>query len=173
MQTDLERLSSLFDVPLKYSPSFVDMMTKGTLRAMRVLTAVRLAEEESGVRKDKVDESLLVRVTRELWKCVWESHEAIASDEDLVRALQRASLSETGARQMVASSKEQHVKQALKAMTSEAIERGTFGVPTFVFETPGKDMMFFGSDRFEAMAHVLGLPWYGPRCEDQSRHSRL
>ena len=42
MQTDLERLSSLFDVPLKYSPSFVDMMTKGTLRAMRVLTAVRL-----------------------------------------------------------------------------------------------------------------------------------
>ena len=58
---------------------------------------------------------------------------------------------------------DQSIKDALKATTEEAIERGAFGAPTWFVHCDGKDTnIFFGSDRFEMMASMYDLPWYGP-----------
>ena len=53
------------------------------------------------------------------------------------------------------------VKDLLKTTTSEAVEKGAFGLPYIVINK-GKDHLgidddtYFGSDRFEVMASKLG-----------------
>ena len=53
------------------------------------------------------------------------------------------------------------VKDMLKTTTSEAVEKGAFGLPYIVINK-GKDHLgidddtYFGSDRFEVMASKLG-----------------
>jgi 2-hydroxychromene-2-carboxylate isomerase len=56
---------------------------------------------------------------------------------------------------LLAATGDSEVKEALKATTAEAVERGVFGAPTFF----AGGEMFFGSDRFEIMAHRLGEFW--------------
>ena len=54
------------------------------------------------------------------------------------------------------------VKNMLKETTSSAVEDGAFGLP-FIIIRQGKDHLgiedetFFGSDRFEVIAHKLGI----------------
>jgi 2-hydroxychromene-2-carboxylate isomerase len=53
-----------------------------------------------------------------------------------------------------------------QAQSEEALREGAFGVPTLVVVghpglPPGR-RMFFGCDRFEQMAALLGKPWMGP-----------
>ena len=45
----------------------------------------------------------------------------------------------------------QEVKDALKNNTTEAVERGAFGAPTFFV----RDEMFFGQDRLEFVEEAL------------------
>ena len=53
------------------------------------------------------------------------------------------------------------IKDTLKTTTSEAVEKGAFGLPYIVINK-GKDHLgidddtYFGSDRFEVMASKLG-----------------
>ena len=64
-----------------------------------------------------------------------------------------------------------------QANTAEAIELGAFGVPWIVFPAEALKeqraiqsvqtaksgrVAFFGSDRFELIAFLLGKPWLGP-----------
>ena len=55
----------------------------------------------------------------------------------------------------------EEVKNLLKVTTSNAVEDGAFGLP-FIILRQGKDHLgiddetFFGSDRFEVIAHKLG-----------------
>ena len=55
----------------------------------------------------------------------------------------------------------EEVKSLLKDTTSKAVEDGAFGLP-FIILRQGKDHLgiddetFFGSDRFEVIAHKLG-----------------
>ncbi|KAF9582986.1 hypothetical protein BGW38_010482 [Lunasporangiospora selenospora] len=55
------------------------------------------------------------------------------------------------------------IKQIFKTNTDEAIARGAFGTPTFIVKTGpnAKEMLFFGSDRFETISAILGLPYPG------------
>ena len=54
------------------------------------------------------------------------------------------------------------VKNMLKETTANAVEDGAFGLP-FIIIRQGKDHLgiedetFFGSDRFEVIAHKLGI----------------
>ena len=56
----------------------------------------------------------------------------------------------------------EEVKSLLKDTTSSAVEDGAFGLP-FIILRQGKDHLgiddetFFGSDRFEVIAHKLGM----------------
>jgi len=62
----------------------------------------------------------------------------------------------------------------LQENTELAIEKGMFGAPT-IYVTPVKngqqarEMMFFGSDRFEQMAWAIGKVWEGPNPQRKSR----
>lgn len=59
--------------------------------------------------------------------------------------------------------------------TELAVKKGMFGAPTFYVTVSAKkprEMMFFGSDRFEQMAFVLGKPWEGPNPPPKT-NSRL
>lgn len=53
----------------------------------------------------------------------------------------------------------------LQENTTLAVEKGAFGAPTMFIPSPNgqekRDMMFFGSDRFEQMAFAISKPWAG------------
>ena len=53
---------------------------------------------------------------------------------------------------LLAATQDQSVKDQLMANTSEAVERGAFGIPTFYVG----DEMFFGKDRIEQVIDELG-----------------
>ena len=53
---------------------------------------------------------------------------------------------------LLAATQDQSVKDQLMANTSEAVERGAFGIPTFYVG----DEMFFGKDRIEQVIAELG-----------------
>jgi glutathione S-transferase kappa 1 len=52
-------------------------------------------------------------------------------------------------------------KAELKANTDQVLELKGFGSPVLWFPDSSDRDIFFGSDRFEQIAHVLNLPWYG------------
>lgn len=59
----------------------------------------------------------------------------------------------------------QPVKDRLKAVTEEALESGAYGMPWFRVKNAksGETDVFFGSDRFDAIAYFLGLHYSGPQ----------
>jgi 2-hydroxychromene-2-carboxylate isomerase len=90
--------------------------------------------------------------TEEAFRLHWTEGVLIGTDENLERALRHAG--QDPARVVpVASSPEN--KEALKAQTPRALERGIFGSPSFVV---GGEL-FWGDDRLEdALALATGLP---------------
>jgi glutathione S-transferase kappa 1 len=61
---------------------------------------------------------------------------------------------------VLSSSQDPVVKAGLSAQTREAVNDGCFGVPVMLV---GEDKeLYFGSDRFEQLACIHGIPWYGP-----------
>uniref|UniRef100_A0A672R645 DSBA-like thioredoxin domain-containing protein n=1 Tax=Sinocyclocheilus grahami TaxID=75366 RepID=A0A672R645_SINGR len=120
---------------------FEAMFEKGTLNAMRFVTAVA----EMGKQGDV----LVERVSRELWKIIWRT------DQDIT---QPASLTEAGLKAGLSP-----IKYKLKSVTEEALEHKRFGFPCTVCYVNGKAEVFFGSDRFELMAHCIGEKWVWPQ----------
>ena len=52
-------------------------------------------------------------------------------------------------------------------MTLEAVDKGIFGSPSMLISglsssNDGDEELWFGSDRFEQLAHFAKLPWHGP-----------
>lgn len=82
------------------------------------------------------------RVIECLYSLGWEQGGDLGNDDEIVRALDTANLD--GAR-LVADSKAQTVKQALRANTDTAIEKDVFGVPTMLID----DQLFWGIDQME------------------------
>ena len=71
--------------------------------------------------------------------------------------------------QSAAAAVESMGKERLKANTTIVVESGGFGSPIFQFPNSVDTNIFFGSDRFEQIAHVLGKPWFGPSPGTPSR----
>lgn len=155
MSKDLERLSEYFDIPLGFpADPFEAMFKKGSLNAMRFVAAVQ--EKEEGGDKE-VEE-----VSRELWKRIWSKDEDITLPASISEAGMKAGLSASKVEELLTLSKSQLIKDKLKNTTTEALDHGAFGFPLIICHVNGKVEPFFGSDRFELMAHCIGEEWKGP-----------
>ncbi|KAI9533154.1 hypothetical protein NQZ68_025548 [Dissostichus eleginoides] len=155
MTKDLNRLSEYFNVPLR-SPSdpFEAMFQKGSLNAMRFVTAVQ--------EKGKGGDEQVERVSRELWRRIWYEDKDITEPASLSEAGIKAGLSDSEVKELLKLSNSQEIKNKLKSSTQNALDYGAFGFPLVVCHLNGKPEMFFGSDRFELMAHCIGEKWLGP-----------
>merc|ERR1719458_301365 len=59
--------------------------------------------------------------------------------------------------------KDVHTPEDLMEVTEEAVDRGAFGAPTMYFTEEGREEeMFWGSDRFDMIAHCFDKQWHGP-----------
>lgn len=140
---DIQRKSRFYDVPMGFPEDF----PANTLTAMRLTTLVQMEQPER-----------LEALSRELWRRHWGDGKEVTSTEGLEAVCAAANVDKA----LVARLGEQAVKDRLKANTDEAVERGAFGFPALFCAVDGEEQMFFGSDRFDVMAHELGLPWHGP-----------
>ncbi|XP_046884824.1 glutathione S-transferase kappa 1-like [Hypomesus transpacificus] len=156
MTSDLQRLSKYFDVPIS-SPAdpFEVMFQKGSLRAMRFVAAVQ--ERECGGDKQ------VEKVSRELWRRIWCEDKDITLPASLSEAATKAGISASEIEELLKLSQSQQIKDKLKSSTEDALEYGAFGFPMVVCHVNGKAEAFFGSDRFELMAHCIGEKWEGPQ----------
>ncbi|XP_066539275.1 glutathione S-transferase kappa 1 [Hoplias malabaricus] len=156
MTADLNRLAQYYNIPLHHpSNPFEAMFEKGSLNAMRFLTAVS--------EKDKAGDGLVEKVSRELWNRIWSNDQDITLPASFLEAGLKAGLSAGEIEELLKLAKSQQVKDKLKRTTEEALEHKAFGFPLTVCHVDGKKEVFFGSDRFEVMAYCIGEKWLGPQ----------
>nr|XP_033781387.1 glutathione S-transferase kappa 1 isoform X1 [Geotrypetes seraphini] len=152
MVHDLQRLATYYQVPLKQPSDFFEVvLNKGSLSAMRFVTAIDMAHPE-----------FVESVSRELWKRIWSTDEDITQPESLLSAAQKAGLPSEEAQKMLKMISSPEVKNRLRDSTEEALNYGAFGMPAIVAHVKGTPHLFFGCDRFELLAHLLGEKWLGP-----------
>lgn len=158
MRNDLKRLAQYFNVPI-HTPAdpFEAMFDKGSLTAMRFVTAIQ--DRETGGDKQ------VERVSRELWMRIWSQDKDITKPESLTEAGLKAGLSSSDIEEALAMATTKEIKEKLKKSSEEALAHGSFGFPMIVCHVDGRKEMFFGSDRFELMAHCIGEKWLGPQPE--------
>ncbi|XP_006159659.1 glutathione S-transferase kappa 1 [Tupaia chinensis] len=149
---DIKLLGQHFQVPLHIPKDFLTViLEKGSLSAMRFLTAVNLEHPE-----------LLQKVSRELWMRVWSRDEDITQPQSILAAAEKAGMSAEQARGLLDTISTPKVKNQLKETTEAACKYGAFGLPITVAHVDGQTHMLFGSDRMELLAHLLGEKWMGP-----------
>jgi len=94
------------------------------------------------------------------------NNDLFITDDLLLACLRSAGLDAAAAAEVLQGSKSDAAKKLLTANTSEALELGAYGSPTmrlhfgppFALNGP---WLVFGSDRFEQIARVCGLPYPG------------
>nr|KAF6338084.1 glutathione S-transferase kappa 1 [Pipistrellus kuhlii] len=140
LTNDIKLLGQHVQVPIRIPKDFFSViLEKGSLSAMRFLTAVNMEHPE-----------MLEKVSRELWMRVWS------------RAAEKAGMSTEGARALLEKISTPQVKNQLKETTEAACKYGAFGLPVTVAHLDGQTQMLFGSDRMELLAYLLGEKWMGP-----------
>ena len=131
---DFGRFARRYGVPLTINPHFPII----TLYLMRVITGVQMRQPER-----------LQRLLKAVFEALWV--EALNLNEP---ELTMATLAKAGfeASEIEALVSDPLVKEALKANTDAAVQRGVFGAPTMFVN----DEMFFGQDRLEFVKDALG-----------------
>ena len=84
-----------------------------------------------------------------LFEAYWGAGEDVSQPETLARCAEEVGLSPDA---LMRDAVAQANKDALKALTGDAISRGAFGAPTFFFQ----DQMFWGNDRIPLLESILG-----------------
>ncbi|XP_006861250.1 PREDICTED: glutathione S-transferase kappa 1 isoform X1 [Chrysochloris asiatica] len=187
MTQDLRSLGQHFQVPIQFPKDFFSViLEKGSLSAMRFLTAVHLECPE-----------MLEKVSRELWMRVWSrvswvpadlplgssaargllathtspssvtpfllfQDEDISESQSILAAAEKAGMPAEQAQRFLEKISSPKVKNQLKETTETACKYGAFGLPVTVAHVDGQSHMLFGSDRMELLAHLLGEKWMGP-----------
>ncbi|KAJ8005162.1 hypothetical protein DPEC_G00143780 [Dallia pectoralis] len=156
MGKDLHRLAQYFQVPLNPPANPAEaMFEKGTLAAMRFLSAVEMREVDG--------DKQLERMSRELWMRIWSLDKDITQPGSISEAAMKAGISAGETEELLKLSTSKLIKDKLKNSTQEALDHGAFGLPLVVCHINGKAEVFFGSDRFELIAHCIGEKWVGPK----------
>nr|QBR98221.1 glutathione S-transferase kappa [Diaphanosoma celebensis]QST14954.1 GSTkappa2 protein [Diaphanosoma celebensis] len=152
MNTDLKRNAAYFQVPLKVvEDPFHVLVEKGSLRAQRLLTAVKLNNPRH-----------LEEVTRQLWIRIWSEGTDITQNNSFWQAGKKAKMDDEDIEKCIKLVDDPVVKKTLIDTTEEAIEYGAFGAPTIVVHSKSGSEMFFGSDRFPLIAMYMNAQWKGP-----------
>lgn len=159
---DLKRNASLFNVPLLDTPqNFFSEVAKQVVGIQRILVERQLANASSA------------EVERIAGLCMEAIHKdaSLRNEEDelklspnmFMNILLACGMSEAAAQECIQNTSTPQVKAQLNKNTQEAVDAGAFGSPTMLVTPPtGGDAFFvFGSDRFEQIAHVCGLPYLG------------
>eukprot|EP00897_Mesotaenium_endlicherianum_P004638 jgi/Mesen1/4201/ME000219S03325 len=174
LAVDLQRNARFMRVPLTGVPPGFGSPAFNTIKCQRLLTAVAL-------RKGEMSQELR-SLTRAIYSAIWGGPEGAAVDimspAFLERCCRDAPITEPETAALLAEMEGGKVKDRLKEVTAEAVRMGAYGVPTIVVTPgegggdgstttrggfgPGESLLFFGSDRFEQMAFVLGKSWEGP-----------
>jgi glutathione S-transferase kappa 1 len=152
MGKDLRRLAEYFRIPLQ-TPSNVSevIFVKGSLSAMRLLMATKSTSQEH-----------VEVLSRQLWKRIWGMDQDITEERSLREACKASGIDQEMTDNLIGQIGQPEVKEELKRSTQEALDLGAFGAPFIVVHVGGKPERFFGSDRFELIAHILGEKWEGP-----------
>ncbi|XP_053464782.1 glutathione S-transferase kappa 1 [Nycticebus coucang] len=152
LRSDIMLLGQHLQVPLQFPKDFFSViLEKGSLSAMRFLTAVSLEHPE-----------ILEKASRELWMRVWSRDEDIAEPQSILAAAEKAGMSAEQAQGLLGKISTPKVKNQLKETTEAACKYGAFGLPITVAHVDGQTHMLFGSDRMELLAYLLGEKWMGP-----------
>ncbi|KAI5931431.1 glutathione S-transferase kappa 1 [Manis javanica] len=152
LQSDIRLLGQHFQVPFQFPKDFFSViLEKGSLLAMRFLTAVNLEHPE-----------MLEKVSRELWMRVWSRDEDITELQSILAAAEKAGIPTEQAQGLLGKIATPKVKSQLRETTEAVCKYGAFGLPITVAHLDGQTHMLFGSDRMELLAHLLGEKWMGP-----------
>ncbi|KAI1719933.1 DSBA-like thioredoxin domain-containing protein [Ditylenchus destructor] len=158
IERDWWLIGDYWGVPLRPPRDFNDLiLKKGSLGAMRLLTALDMRQKE-----------LVVPVAREFWMRLWSREQTIHEPEDIVQVCKDLKIPNHD--EIIQFAKDQQVKDRLKSTTDEAIKAGAFGMPWIVVKREGmEDVSIFGSDRLPLICHLLNSPFNGPMKESESK----
>lgn len=130
---ELRRISRRYGMPLTLEPAHFP--TDDTL-ASRMIIAVERGGGDAGP------------LAQALLRAVW------AEERDIADAATLAAIAEAqgyDAAALLAEARSEPVGEALEANTREAIDRGVFGAPTYVW----KDELFWGQDRLDYLEEAI------------------
>ncbi|XP_048338661.1 glutathione S-transferase kappa 1-like, partial [Sphaerodactylus townsendi] len=146
MNKDLPRLAKFYQLPLQAPKNFFEtVIKKGSLPAMRFVTAVDIAQPQ-----------FVESVSRELWMRIWCRDEDIFQAESILAAAEQAGIPLDQAKKLLEMSASTEVKNRLKTTTDEALKYGAFGLPLLCVHVNGDGLkLFFGSDGLELLASIL------------------
>ncbi|KAF9977611.1 Glutathione S-transferase kappa 1 [Actinomortierella ambigua] len=157
MFTDLMRISAISKIPVKFPSRF----PISTILPQRLLLAIQKYEPA------KLEEAIL-----KFYEAYWALDKDVSDKQVLVDAL----LSVFGGsmakvEQMFAATQEAEIKKLLTDNTNECVQKGGFGAPFFSVTKAGSDKehLIFGSDRFEIIANLLGVPYPGLAFSDAAK----
>ena len=125
--TDVERWAKRYGLPWTMNPVF----PQNTLKALRLALVAR-------------EHGAFEAVHAALFAAIWEQQKDLSSEDVLAEIAGAAAIA-------LEETENQSIKDALKANTNEAIERGAFGAPTFFVG----EQMFFGNDRWEFLRDAI------------------
>ena len=130
---DFARYAERYGVPLNFSPHF----PINTLLLMRGAIGLQMTND-----------ARFMDYCKAMFSAIWI--EALNMNDPAIvgKKLQRAGFD---AQAMLALANDLNTKDALKATTQLAVERGVFGAPTFFVG----DQMFWGQDRIEFVKEAL------------------
>lgn len=149
------RTAAFFNIPFKMREDPFRMIgVIGSLKQQRFITAVLQVKNIAGDchtdikttqdHPDKVEE-----VIRNFWIRAWSEDQDVHTPEDIRIIGHMSGMTEAEVSQSLVVMEDPGVKQRLKEVTDEAVERGAFGSPTMYFSEEGgeNEQMFWGSDR--------------------------
>ncbi|XP_052557762.1 glutathione S-transferase kappa 1 [Tympanuchus pallidicinctus] len=152
LRKDIVRMAKYYQVPLTVPENvFQRILGKNSLGAMRFITAI-----------DMTQPKYLEPLSREFWLRFWSQHEDISQVESILAVAEKTGLSSELTQKLLEMISSPEVKNRLKDTTEEAIKYGAFGMPAVVAHVNGKPHLFFGSDRLELLASIIGEKWLGP-----------
>ncbi|WP_038214509.1 2-hydroxychromene-2-carboxylate isomerase [Xenophilus azovorans] len=133
MHRDLRRHAARYGVPYRHNPHF----PVNTLLLMRGATGLQMHQPER-----------FADYGRAVYQAMWVDERDMNDPAVVAEVLAAASLDPAA---LVALAGRQDVKDRLKAVTTEAVERGVFGAPTMFVG----DEMFWGQDRLDFVREAL------------------